>query len=188
MTQAQDAEDVRRVLEADISAFEGIVQRWQRPLVNLAWRSCRQREEAEDLAQECLLKIYRSLASWRASSPFSTWMFAIAINHCRSRWRNNPRDLCGLETAFHLPDPRSSDGERNEDLLIDALRHAVVGLPAHYREAIVWHYFREQDVERAAEILGIAEGTLKARLARARALLAKSLAPRRSHKSVPEET
>jgi RNA polymerase sigma-70 factor (ECF subfamily) len=188
LTQAEDAQDVRRILQGDISAFEGIVRRWQRPLVNLAWRCCRQREEAEDLAQECFLKIYRSLASWRASSAFSTWMFAVAINHCRSRLRGIPPDLCGLEAAFALPDPHTPAAELEGDARVDALRRAVVGLPVHYREAIVWHYFREKDVNSAAEILGIAEGTLKARLARARALLAKALAPRRAHESIPKET
>ena len=186
MTQEEDAADVHKVLAGDVSAFEGIVARWQAPLVNLTWRASGRRDTAEDLAQECFLKVFRALASWGERSSFSTWMFAVAMNHCRSRLRNLPRELAGLESAFDLPDPRAlSDGA--DEVRVEALRRAIAGLPPHYRDAIVLHYLREHDVRRSAEILGIAEGTLKARLARARALLFKSLDPRARRKSMSEE-
>jgi RNA polymerase sigma-70 factor (ECF subfamily) len=171
----EDADDVRRVLQGESAAFEDIVRRWQKPLVNLAWRSCRSRELAEDMAQEAFLKIFRALGSWRADSSFSTWIFAIALNHYRSRLRRTPMELLGLESARELADPRSgSDAARANDPA-EAVRRAVAVLPPRYREAIVVHYFGEHDVRRSAEILNVAEGTLKARLARGRALLARSL-------------
>jgi len=173
LTLDTDADDVQRVLAGESAAFEGIVRRWQKPLFNLAWRSSRQRELAEDMTQEALLKIFRSLGRWRGDSSFSTWAFAIALNHYRSRLRRSPLRMLGLEAASEPRDPRSepaSGGSAEE-----ALRRAVVGLPPRYREAIVVHYLDQQDVRQSAALLGISEGTLKARLFRARALLARSL-------------
>jgi RNA polymerase sigma-70 factor, ECF subfamily len=78
MTAADDREDVDRVLAGDVSAFTGIVTRWQRPLVNLAYRFCRDRGRAEDLAQEAFLRAYRRLGQWRREAAFSTWLFALS--------------------------------------------------------------------------------------------------------------
>jgi len=173
LTPDPDADDVQRVLAGESAAFEGIVRRWQRPLYNLAWRSCRRRELAEDMTQEAFVKVFRSLPSWRADARFSTWIHAVALNHFRSRLRRTPRQVLGLEAARAQPDPKS---EREvESAPAEALRHAVTGLPPRYREAIVVHYLDQQDVRESAAILGISEGTLKARLSRARALLARSL-------------
>ena len=80
MSAEEDAADVARVLAGDVSAFEAIVRRWQKPLINLAYRFCRDRGRAEDMAQEAFLRAYRSLATWRKDAAFSTWLFALATN------------------------------------------------------------------------------------------------------------
>ena len=71
-----DLLDVERVLAGDIAAFEGIVRRWQGPLVNMAWRYCRDRGRAEEMAQEAFIHAWRGLAKWRRlkppAQPFST--------------------------------------------------------------------------------------------------------------------
>src|SRR4030095_8681691 len=90
MTAADDLADVDRVLAGDPSAFEGIVRRWQRPLVNLAYRFCRDRGRAEDLAQEAFLRAYRALGQWRREGSFSTWLFAVATNVYRTEIRRIP--------------------------------------------------------------------------------------------------
>src|SRR5262249_6065791 len=93
----QDAEDVARVVAGDLSAFEGIVQRWRQRLVNMAWRFCRDRPTAEDMAQEVFLKTFRSLASFRRESAFSTWLISIALNTYRSRLRAEGKPLLSLD-------------------------------------------------------------------------------------------
>jgi len=113
------------------------------------------------------------LPGWGGRSSFSTWMFAIAVNHLRSRARRAKLPICGLETAFDLPDPRDAP----EGARIDALRRALRGLPAVYQDAILRHYFEGQDVRKASELLGVRVGTFKARLSRARRLLERMLAP-----------
>lgn len=70
-----DESAVDRVLAGDIDAFEEIVSRWQKPLLNLAYRFSRDRPLAEEMAQEAFLKVFRSLRRWRRDAGFSTWMF-----------------------------------------------------------------------------------------------------------------
>ena len=89
MTEEQDAADVGRVLAGDVEAFTGIVQRWRGPLVTLAFRFCRDRDRAEEMAQTVFLKAYRSLEQWHGGSAFSSWLFAVAANVYRSEMRRH---------------------------------------------------------------------------------------------------
>ena len=164
-----DDADVARVLAGNVEAFEGIVRRWQRRLVGLAWRFCRDRTTAEDMAQEAFLKVFRSLRTFRGDSAFSTWVTAVALNTYRSRLRSEGPPLLGIDAARDSPvepAPQLPDRDRTE-----VVRRAVDTLPMRYREAIVVYYFQEHDLSESARILGIAEGTLKARLHRGRELL-----------------
>ena len=76
----EDLADVNRVLAGDVAAFEGIVRRWQGPLINMAWRYCRDRGRAEEMAQEAFVRAWRGLAQWRREASFSTWLFSVAAN------------------------------------------------------------------------------------------------------------
>jgi RNA polymerase sigma-70 factor, ECF subfamily len=166
-----DAADVARVLAGDLNAFEGIVQRWQHRLVSLAWRFCRDRATAEDMAQEAFVKAFRSLASFRGDAAFSTWLTAIAVNTCRSRLQAEGQPLLGLDPARLLAVGGSALHGIEDEQRAEAVRRAVLALPVRYREAILVFYLEERDLAESARILGVAEGTLKARLHRGRELL-----------------
>jgi RNA polymerase sigma-70 factor (ECF subfamily) len=172
----EDREIVRSVLAGDDSAFGRIVARWQGPLVTLAYRFARDHGRAEDLAQEAFLRAYRTLASWREDSAFSTWLFALALNLFRSELRRIPPRTVSIEDAGELRDARSGDDEPEQLDRDRALRAAVQALPAKYREAVIVFYFHRSDVAVTAKTLGIPEGTVKARLHRGRALLRRKLA------------
>jgi RNA polymerase sigma-70 factor (ECF subfamily) len=179
MTADADARDVDRVLAGDLTAFERLVRRWQGPLVNLAYRFCRDRGRAEDLAQEAFLRAYRGLGRWRREAAFSTWLFALATNVYRSEVRRLPPPSVPFDL---IAEPSSGNDEaarvRLEVADRDrAVRRAVDTLPAKYREALVLFYFRDMDVAAAAESLGVPTGTVKARLSRARDLLRRKLPP-----------
>lgn len=178
MSASDDQTDVERVLAGRMSAFEGIVQRWQSPLVNLAYRFCHDRGRAEEMAQEAFLRAYRGLGQWRKDAVFSTWLFALATNLYRSELRRIPARTVSLEDVAEPLDARASDGgleDRDRDF---AVRRAVGALPAKYREALILFYFHDMDVTTAARSLGVPEGTLKARLFRGREILRSKL-PRR---------
>ena len=168
-----DLADVDRVLAGDVNAFEGIVQRWRTPLVNMAWRYCRDRGRAEELAQEALVRAWRGLKLWRREGSFSTWLFALAANVFRSDLKRFPTVNVPME---EIPEPaRLAEQESGlaSQRMEEAVRRAVLALPLRYREPLVLFYFHEMDVGAASRTLGIPEGTMKARLARARDLLKK---------------
>jgi RNA polymerase sigma-70 factor, ECF subfamily len=167
----QDAADAARVVAGDLSAFEGIVRRWQHRLVTMAWRFCRDRTTAEDMAQEVFLKTFRSLASFRRESAFSTWLLSIAVNTYRSRLRAEGLPLLSLDPTRILAPERGLVTDLEDHERAEAVRRAVLTLPERYREAIIVYYFQEKDLAEAAHALGVAEGTLKARLHRGRELL-----------------
>jgi RNA polymerase sigma-70 factor (ECF subfamily) len=176
----EDAGAVRRVVAGDLSAFAEIVGRWQHRLVNLAWRFCRDRAMAEDMAQEAFVKAFRALPGFRGDALFSTWLTAIAMNTYRSHLRDRPPvvvDLDLVRIAAHGQDPLAGVQERERAAI---LRQAVLALPARYREPLILYYFHEMDLAQTARVLGMPEGTLKARLHRGRELLRQRSAARLS--------
>jgi len=171
----EDQASVDRVLAGDIAAFEDLVRRWQEPLVNLAFRFCRDHGRAEELAQEAFLRAFRSLSQWRREAVFSTWLFALASNLYRTELRRIPSPSIPLDDVDEPPDPRANHN-RVEDADRDRqIRSAVHALPPKYRDALVLFYFHEMDVSATACSLALPEGTVKARLARGRELLRKKL-------------
>jgi RNA polymerase sigma-70 factor (ECF subfamily) len=167
----EDLADVERVLAGDSEAFAGIVRRWQGPLVNMAWRYCRDRQRAEDLAQEAFLRAWRGLAGWRRESSFSTWLFALAANVYRSELKRFPAVNVPFEEIHEPAMPATQYTATAEQRQQEALRRAVLALPIRYREPVVLYYFHEMDVAAAARTMGLPEGTMKARLAGGREML-----------------
>jgi len=171
MSAEEDLADVNRVLAGEAQAFEGIVRRWQGPLVNMAWRYCRDRGRAEDMAQEAFLRAWRGLAGWRRESSFSTWLFALAANVFRSELQRFPAVNVPLEDVAEPAGPATQHDGLAEKQSHDAVRRGVLALPQRYREPVVLYYFHEMDVGAASRTMGLPEGTVKARLARGRELL-----------------
>jgi RNA polymerase sigma-70 factor (ECF subfamily) len=111
------------------------------------------------------------LGQWRRDSSFSTWLFALAANVYRSELKRFPTETLPLEAA---PEPAVLATQHSElaaQLSHDAVHRAVLALPLRYREPVVLFYFHEMDLAAAARTMGMPEGTLKARLSRARTLL-----------------
>jgi len=181
LSAAEDQCDAARVLAGETSAFEGIVRRWQSPLINLAYRFCRDRSRSEEMAQEAFLRAFRNLSSWRHESVFSTWLFSLATNLYCSELRRIPPVTLPFDEIHEPTDPRTLNNaldrdidERNRDA---ALHRAVQTLPPKYHEVLVLYYFHEMDVPATASSLNLPEGTVKARLFRARDLLRAKLQP-----------
>ncbi len=172
-TADRDVADVERVLAGNSEAFEEIVRRWQGPLVNMAYRYCRDRSRAEEMAQEAFVRIWRNLASWRRESAFSSWIFALASNVFRTELKRFPPVMFPIEEG---PEPMVGGGQWEklaQTQCASSVRRAVLALPERYREPIVLFYFHEKDLAATAATMRLPEGTVKARLARARELLRK---------------
>lgn len=168
---AMDLQSVERVLAGDVRAFEGIVRRWQGPLVNMAWRYCRDRARAEEMAQEAFLRAWRGLAQWRRESSFSTWLFALAANVFRAELKRFPTVDLPLDAAKEPSRAARQFHSLAMEESAETVRRAVLALPQRYREPVILFYFHEMDLKQAAATMGLPEGTFKARLSRGRAQL-----------------
>lgn len=166
-----DRAAVDRVLSGDIQAFAAIIQRWQGPLVNMAWRYCRDRGRAEEMAQEAFLRAWRGLSQWRRESSFSTWLFSVAANVYRTELKRIPSVDLSLDQIPEPSRPFVLDAEFDGAARDEAVRRATLALPNKYREPLILFYFHEMDLAAAAENMGLPEGTMKARLSRGRALM-----------------
>lgn len=161
----------KRVLGGDVDAFESIVERWQGPLVNLAYRYCRNRGEAEEMAQEAFMKIFKGLGKWRQDSRFSTWLYAVASNHYRSALRRHRPIWADMATVEQLVPAGDRTQEVDEASQSEAIRRAVASLPPKYRDVTVLYYFQDKDLAETSRIMSLPAGTVKARLHRARKML-----------------
>src|SRR5262245_6389287 len=170
MTVGDGEAAVDRVLAGDVEAFAEIVERWQNPLVALAYRFCHDRSMAEDMAQEAFVRVFRSLRQWRRDAAFSTWLFAVATNVYRSELRRKRPPPAPLEDD-EVADPLDVAADHEDLDRRAAVRRALQALPAKYRDVLVLFYFHDMDVERAAASLGVPVGTVKSLLSRGRGLL-----------------
>ena len=147
MSDEQDRTDIARVVKGNTEAFAGIVQRWQTPLVSLAYRFCRDRDQAQDMAQTAFVAAYRAAKRWRGETKFSSWLFAIATNVYRSEMRRRFVSTVSLDAAHPAPndEPEDADPERAA-----VVRRLVANLPPKYRDAMVLFYFHAMNVGTAA--------------------------------------
>ena len=174
----EDTVAVKSVLAGNTAAFAGIVERWQSPLVNLAYRFCRDSSRAEDMAQEAFLRAYRKLETFRGEASFSTWLFALATNV----YRDEVRRVTPTLVAFNAEtDGSSAPGAEYNAEQADQQRlvqTALLSLPEKYRVPLLLFYFHEQNVAETAATLNLPVGTVKARLSRGRKQLAAKLEQR----------
>ncbi len=175
---------IDRVLAGDVSAFEDLVVAYEKKIYNLALRMTRNPSDAEDITQEAFLKAYRSLKSFRKDSGFYVWIYRIASNLCIDFLRKEKQ---GSTLPLNLPE---EDGEWTVELpdfsalpeeelerreLRESIRRGLDALPEKQRQILVMRELSGLSYARIGEILDLEEGTVKSRISRARAALAKLL-------------
>jgi RNA polymerase sigma-70 factor, ECF subfamily len=163
---------VQACLAGDASALGRFVERYQRLVFSVCWKLLGQREEAEDITQESLLRALKHLATWDQLRPLEPWLIRIAVNRCRTRLSQR-RELPISELGHVVARSES----QSTDLAAEIDR-AVAGLRPEYRECFVLFYHQELPVEQVAELLEVPTGTVKTWLFRARRQLADVLRQR----------
>jgi len=173
------------MLAGDGGAFEQLYQRWQSPLYRFALRMSGSETIAEDVTQEVFLTLMRDGRQYSGRGSFAAYIFTIARHRVwrrlqRERWFVNLEIEEGVESDAGLTTDRLiaqadplADLTRGE--MVEAVRRAVIALPAHYREVVLLCYLHELSYAEAAEVIGCELGTVRSRLHRARALLAEKL-------------
>jgi len=158
---------VQLAVDGDRSAFAELAKRYRGMLYTAAYSVLRSADEAEDVAQEAICRMYTGLRSFRADSSFGHWAYTIARNTAIGRLRSLSREA----PMDDLPD-QESDAPSEFSV---AVRHAVGRLPDRLREPVLLHYMDGYSTGEVADFLGIPPGTIRAQLTEARKVLRKEL-------------
>ena len=170
---------VQAARTGDVSAFEQLIQRYDRKIFRLAHHITQHREDAEDVLQETFLKAYQNLAGFQGNSKFYTWLVRIAVNESLMKLRKRRSDRTvsldeEVETEDgsmprEVPDwgPSPEQLYRREELN-DILARTIHGLPASFRTVFVLRDVEGLSTEETAEALALSVPAVKSRLLRAR--------------------
>jgi RNA polymerase sigma-70 factor (ECF subfamily) len=154
--------------------FNEIMITYGQELLQLVYSYVKDKTIAEDLTQEIFVKCYHSLHTYKQQSKLKTWLWRIAINHCKDylkSWYN--KNVIKIDGDFQLEEDHRENVEqaviqKEEDYL---LSKAVINLPINYREVIFLYYFEELTIKEIASVINVKENTIKTRMRRAKELL-----------------
>jgi RNA polymerase sigma-70 factor (ECF subfamily) len=179
---------LRRLRERDERAFRELLEAHRDRVYNITYRMLGNRAEAEDVAQEVFITVFKTIDSFREESKFSTWLYRVAVNHCKNRIkylaRRQDRNKDELdEMSGHVngatvgtpvraaqPD-RALEGIQMEQILHDA----IASLDEEHRTVVVLRDVEDLSIEEICAITDLPDGTVKSRLHRARLALRKKL-------------
>lgn len=179
----QDAQLVQQCLQGDASAWEELVRRHMRRIFNICYRFTGNGTEAEDLAQDVFLRVYRTLGSYRsAHGGFATWVTSVTRNLLIDHYRRTKRDRLtdSLDDAMPVVENKESAGRRpDQQLLLGELSAQVQAglakLSPDLREAVILRDLQQLEYAEIQQVLSVPEGTVKSRINRGRIELARIL-------------
>jgi RNA polymerase sigma-70 factor (ECF subfamily) len=189
--RAPEIEWARRLLNGDASAFTPFVESFQHKVFQYTWLMCGQREDAEEVAQDTLLKIFESFDQLQDPEKVKPWVFRIAKNYCLMKRRKSvfaPDRELSLDELMPAPGGEGGspiqvpdEGELPDEQLLRSelnsqLESALRELPDLYRPVVLLRDVEGLSTTEAAEVLDLTEDTVKQRLHRGRLALRKSLA------------
>ncbi len=174
---------VQLAQEGSPAAFEELVAKYQSKVFSMALSFTRNREAADDLAQEIFLKAYLALPRFHGKSEFGTWLYRISINHIKDYLRKKSRvKEVSLEDVAEVSASNREQMERAEQEQETEARRTLVqrfvqGLPEKYRVIVTLRDIQGLAYEQISQTLKLSPGTVDSRLHRARRMLRKKLAP-----------
>lgn len=182
-----DAALMLRVKQGDTAAFTELVEKYKQPVMNLAYRTLRDMTEAEDLAQNVFVQVYKSASRYRSTAKFSTWLFTIARNLCLNEIRRRSRHPADSLDAPH-PEQEDQPLQQYEDKkaasppdtllqreLTQQIDEALADLPENQRSAILLCRQEDLSYEDIAEALGCSVSATKSLIHRGRETLKERL-------------
>jgi len=175
-TGLNDNEIISQVLSGDHQAYAGLVNRYQNYVFTLTLRMVKNREDAEEVAQDVFIKAYKYLADFKGASKFTTWLYTIVNNTAISFLRKKKLDIHSLdnEKVFEVADSQDSGMRANlveQKSKLGMVNQAINLLSPDDAQIITLFYKAEQSLEETAQVLGIEVNAAKVRLHRARTRL-----------------
>ena len=172
---------IRQCLSGDQAAWESIVRQYWRKVFNIAYKFVGKHDEAEDLAQEIFLRIFKSLDTFDRRANFQTWLISISRNLCIDHYRSVrkeretiDRDVDANELSPQSHDPGPVAALEQQDR-VQLLKEAMAALPDTLRTAVLMRDIQELSYQEIADRLRLPEGTVKSRINRGRTELARQV-------------
>lgn len=173
----QEARWLEQARQGDREAFGRLVEAYQRPVYNLAYRMLGNPQEAEDAAQETFLRAYANLAQYQPGRKFSTWLLSIANHHCIDRLRKRRVKKLSIDEnpvlqnlAGELPQPENQALAQEQHRIVQQL---LAQLAPEYRTPLILRYWEEYSYEEIAQTMELTVAAVKSRLFRARQQMAR---------------
>ena len=176
-----DEKLILRFQEGDINAYNELVKRYKDRLFNFVLRYFNNAEQAEDVVQDTLIKLYTHASYYKNIAKFSTWIFTIAKNNALTELRKNKRkqtDSLWTEDGKVIDinsKEESLESKVQNEIAIDQLNKFLDEIPENFRMAVVLRDFQELSYEEISKILEIPIGTIKSRINRGRIQLAEKM-------------
>jgi len=179
MTEASSLDDlILRARDGDDEAFRRIVDSWAPRVLAFMRSRLGSEEDALDATQEVFVRVWSALGRFRIGESFSPWLFSIAANLARSRWRSRFLDskrTAAAAAELAVAPAADPSEEANDEIRAEELRRAVASLSPEFRRPVELYYFGGLDIRETAASLGLGEEAVKSRLFRARAKLRNAL-------------
>ena len=177
---------LRRLRDRDERAFRELIEGHRNRVYNITFRMLGNHAEAEDVAQEVFITVFKTIETFREESKFSTWLYRVTVNHCKNRIkylaRRHDRDRDELDEtsnghngAIGSPPPAAPDRALEGAQMEKLLQEAIGNLDDDHRVVVVLRDVEDLSIEEICEITGLPDGTVKSRLHRARLALRKKL-------------
>jgi RNA polymerase sigma factor (sigma-70 family) len=169
METQDDLYYIEKVINGQNHCFSYIVEKYKDIVFSIALKVLRNRDEAEEMAQEVFIKVYKSLHKFRGTSKFSTWLYSVTYNHCISHTRKKKYEVSSLddiqvqEEADDIHFDGFTDEERKE-----YLEAALKKLPAEDYTLVMLYYYKDQSVDEVAAATHLSTSNVKVKLHRAR--------------------
>jgi RNA polymerase sigma-70 factor (ECF subfamily) len=179
-----DEELVARSIRGDTDSFNELIQRWERPIYALAYRTIGREEDARDVCQETFLRAYRALPGFRGQAKFSSWLYRIALNLCRDWMRRQrraplvqpPEDTDLMELAAAAEPSESIEELVARHDLTRRVERLMARLPEEQRTAILLKEYHGLTFQEIADLVGCPLSTVKTRLYQGLSVLRRELA------------
>ena len=184
-----DAALMLRVKQGDVAAFTALVEKFKQPVLNMVSRTLRDETEAEDLAQNVFVQVWKSAVRYESTAKFSTWLFTIVRNLCLNEIRRRSRHPA---ESLDAPHPEQEDQPKHQfedvklvsppdtllrDELVDKVGEAIAALPENQRTALLLCRQDELSYEEIAAVLGCSVSATKSLIHRGRETLKERLKP-----------
>jgi RNA polymerase sigma-70 factor, ECF subfamily len=182
---------IERCLQGDQVAWEAIVRQYWRKVFNVAYKFVGKHDEAEDLAQDIFLKLFKSLDTFDRRANFQTWLISVSRNLCIDHYRSIRKERETIDRDVDAGELTPASGDSGPYAALEhsdrraLLRRALDGLPPTLRSAVVLRDIQELSYQEIAVQLRLPEGTVKSRINRGRLELARQIARIQESNAVP---